>query len=48
VLTSLWTAPTFGYAYYADATIINGMIDDMGNPDNYSLTEVDLTEFPTY
>lgn len=48
VLTSLWTAPTFGYPYYADSATINSMIDDVGNPDNYSLTEVDLSEFPTY
>ena len=48
VLTSLWTTPTSGFPYYADAATINAMIDDAGNPDNYTLTEVDLTEFPTY
>jgi len=48
VLTSLWSTPTAGFPYYADASIINAMINDAGNPDGYSLTEVDLTEFPTY
>jgi hypothetical protein len=48
VLTSLWTTPTSGFPYYADAATINAMIDDMGNPDGYSLTEVDLSEFPTW
>ena len=48
VVTNVWSSPTGGYGFYTDASIINGMIDDMGNPDNYTLTEVDLTEFPTY
>jgi len=46
VLTSLWTSVDSGYPYYADATTINGMLDTLGG--GYSLTEVDLTEFPTY
>ena len=46
VLASLWTSPTSGYPYYTDATVINGMLDDLGG--GYNLTEVDLSEFPTY
>jgi len=46
VLTSLWTTPLSGFPYYADATTINGMLDDLGG--GYNLTEVDLSEFPTW
>jgi len=46
VLASLWTTPSTGFPYYADATTINGMLDDLGG--GYNLTEVDLTEFPTW
>jgi hypothetical protein len=46
VLTSLWTSPIMGFHYYADATTINGMLDDLGG--GYNLTEVDLSEFPTW
>lgn len=46
VLTSLWTTPSGGFPYYADATTINGMLDELGG--GYNLTEVDLSGFPTY
>lgn len=46
VITNVWTTPTVGYGFYTDATIVNGMLDDLGG--GYNLTEVDLSEFPTY
>jgi len=46
VLTSLWTTVWTGFPYYTDATTINGMLDTLGG--GYTLTEVDLSEFPTW
>ena len=46
VATNVWSSPTGGTAFYTGATVINGMLDDLGG--GYNLTEVDLSEFPTY
>lgn len=46
VLVNVWSQVGSGYGFYADATIVNGMLDTLGG--GYQLTEVDLSEFPTY
>jgi len=46
VVTNVWSTPSGGYPFYTDAAIVNGMLDDLGG--GYNLTEVDLSEFPTY
>lgn len=46
VLVNLWSTPMLGYAYHTDLTRVNAMLDELGG--GYNLTEVDLSEFPTY
>jgi len=46
VATNVWSSPTGGTAFYTGATVVNGMLDELGG--GYNLTEVDLSEFPTY
>ena len=46
VATNVWSSPTGGFPFYTHATIVNGMLDELGG--GYNLTEVDLSEFPTY
>ncbi len=46
VVTNVWTGTRSGYALYTDATILNEMLATLGG--GYQLTEVDLSEFPTY
>lgn len=46
VAVNVWSSPTGGTAFYTYATTINAMLDELGG--GYNLTEVNLTEFPTY
>lgn len=46
VLTNVWSGIGTGYALYADASVVNGMMATLGG--GYQLTQADLSGFPTY